>query len=337
MPVTQEQFYLQHQDADGNLSPEHAAQLLELPVQGDTPAQAAGSSDKPAVASEPAAAEGTAKPADEPKPAEVADPAKSDVPAPVVLAKDGVHTIPYEELVQAREAAKTAKHWEDVAAQQAAELEALKKAPAPAAAPAEVPKIDAAKAAELFGDFSEEAIAKGVETLVAQRVEAATVALESKFQQALAPVQANAEKTALETHYKTIYTAHPDTDSLVESAELKAFIEQQPSFVRDQYKAVLTEGTADQVVELFTTFKSATAKPAPAPAPKPAVDAEAKAAEVIASAKAPKPMSLSDIPAGSQAHHDEATAVLEMTPEALLGKFEKLSPSQTEALLNRVL
>ena len=30
MTVTQEQFYLEHKDADGNLSAEHAAQAAEL-------------------------------------------------------------------------------------------------------------------------------------------------------------------------------------------------------------------------------------------------------------------------------------------------------------------
>lgn len=337
--VTQEQFYLEHKDAEGNLSEEHAAQILNLPVQGDT-GTTPESSDKPAVASEPEkTGEGAAdkpaepKPADEPKD----EPKPQEAVKPVVLAKDGVHTIPFEKLEEAREKAKQAAHWEQVANERAAEIEALKKAKVE---PAQEPKTEpaAATAGKLdLGDYTEAAIAKGLQKALDEQVAAAVATATAELTEKLGKAEAAAQATKLEAHYQAIYKAHPDADSIAESAELKGWIEGQPKFLQASYWNALQAGTTDEVVELFTAFKEATVKPASTPAPEPKPDAAAKAAEVIANAKAPKPMSLTDLPAGASAHHDEAAAVLEMSPDALLTKFENLSPKKVEELLSRVL
>jgi len=55
-----------------------------------------------------------------------------------------------------------------------------------------------------------------------------------------------------------------------------------------------------------------------------------------AAAKAEVPASLSDIP-GSEAHHDTGEAMVEMSPTALMDKFEGKSQEQIEELLTRVL
>lgn len=344
MTVTQEQFYLEHKDADGNLSAEHAAQILTLPVEGDTEApKVPESSDKPEVATEPkepveGAADKGAEPkqADEPK----ETPKSEETTTPVVLAKDGVHTIPYEKLAEAREQAKTAEHWKQVAAAQAAEIEALKKAPPQQPeTPKPEPAAPAAGTLDL-GDFSEEAIAKGLEKALNERVASAVESATKGLTEKLGKAEAAAQSANLEKHYTEIYRAHPDADSIAESAELKAWIESHPKFAQQSFWDALQSGTTAEVVGLFTAFKEATAKPAasaePASEPK-KPDAAAKAAEVIANAKAPTPSSLSDLPAGSSAHHDEAAALLEMSPEALLTKLEKMPASKVEELMSRVL
>ncbi|WP_159271994.1 hypothetical protein [Variovorax boronicumulans] len=326
-----EEFYEAHKDADGNLSDVDAARMLMLPVgEGDTSAGI----KPPLEGSEPAAT----PEAKTDGAVVVAEPAKVPPaePVPVLLAKDGVHTIEYQKLVDAREAAK---HWEKVAAEATAAAVALKKAPvAPAVEPA-APKTKegepaaAALPADIFGDYSEEALSAGVTKLVDIKVAAITADLEAKFASALAPVQAKEATDAAEAHYRQIYTAHPDVESVVESAELKAFLGKQPSFVRAQYENVLKEGSAAEVVELLDAYRLVNPKVA-APAE---AGTAAKAKEIVAAAKAAAPTSLSDIPAGSAAHHDEVGAIREMSDAALAGKFASKSPEQIKELLNRLI
>jgi len=247
---------------------------------------------------------------------------------PVILAKDGVHTIEYEKLVEARDAER---HWKQVALDAQAQLEAQKATPvAQVPAPAETPAADE----DVFGDFSEEAIAKGVEKMVSARTAAIEAKFEAKLNAVLAPLQEKQAQSAEDAHFSTIQAAHPDVESIAQSAELTAWIDKQPSFVREGYKAVIAQGTAEQVIEALNTFKAATGKQAPTPA---RVSVEAAAQAAIAKAKSAPPMSLSEIPAGSNVAVDEANAMMEMTDAGMMNKFEGKTPEQINALLNRVL
>lgn len=325
---TQTEFFQAHQ-VDGNLTDAQTAQMLNLP-EGDTAALTA-ESGKPdaaqAPATAPAAGEGETK--TEP-PAASAEPAAQA--QPVVLAKDGVHTIPFEKLVEAREEAQRLK----------TELDALKKAPpapAPAAAAPEPAAPAAADTALDLGDFSEEAIAKGLGKGLDARVAAIAETLEKKLTAAVAPLQKTAQEAADEAHFGAIAKAHPDVESVVPSAEFAAWKQSQPTYAQAAIDKVVTDGSAKEVIEVLDNFKAATGKPAPAaPAPPaaPAVDPAKVAAEAIAKAAVKPPSSLSEVPAGAAVQHDEATAMLEMSPEALLNKFQGKSPAQIEALMNRV-
>lgn len=357
-----EQFLEKHADADGNVSEEAMARLLTGGLEGDTAAPGAGESGAPAAGTEaptdapaaapaaPAPAPAAAEPAPAPAEAPAAAPAQTPAPAPaaapaaegadsVILAKDGKHTIPYQKLVDAREEARLAK----------AEIEELRAklatgAPAPAPAPAAQPAQAPAPSNGLFGDYSDEAVAKGVNALVAE----AMGKLKSEVTAELEPVKRQAADTAAEAHFRAIYTKHPDTDSIVDSAEYQQWLAAQPSLVRQTYQTVLEKGTASQVVEMLDTYKAARAATAPAPAPAPtpapaaapatapAVDPQKKADEVVAAVKPKTPASLSDVPAGSQAHHDEAAAMAEMSPLDLMAKFEGKTPAQIEALMRKL-
>lgn len=347
--TTQSEFFLEHA-VNGELTDAQMVQMMSLP-EGDTSALLEGGMPDATESAEatPDGEQGTTNEAENesattPEP----DPAKA-----VVLAKDGVHTIPYEKLAEAREGEK---HWKAQAEAAAAELAALKAQAEQRAEAGEAPtQTDKALAIaqeaiaqgvdpSFFGDFSEEALAQGVDKVVELRLKEREQAIEKRVQerveaalaQALGPIQQKQQIDAVQSHMSAIYAAHPDADSIAESKELADWIEAQPSFARAGFKAVLQQGTTAEVIEFFDTFKQATGKAAQQNTPEQSdVSAAAKAA--LAKAKAQVPTSLSEIPAGSKAHHDEAEALMEMSDSNALNSFMGKSPEQIRALLERAL
>lgn len=339
--MTTQAEYFQEHAVNGELTDAQTLKMLHLP-EGDTSATL--ESGKPdAAASEEATTDEVQGKQDDKKEATQAEP---DPEKAVVLAKDGVHTIPYEKLTEAR---GDAKQWKEQAEAALAELEAFKAQAQKRADAGEAPtKTDAqaqtAEAAiieagidpEIFGDFSEEALAKGVATLVDMRADAISKAVEKRLAEVLAPILEQQKTTAATSHYSTIYERHPDADSIAESKELADWIASQPKFVQASYQAVLSQGSTADVIEFFDTFKAATGKtPQPTTPGKPDVAAAAQAA--LAKAKTKAPTSLSEIPAGSKAPHDEAQALMEMSDSNTLASFMSKTPEQIRALLERSL
>ena len=305
--TTQAEFY-EANAVDGNLSDVQMMQMLNLP-EGDS-AQAQVSVPDAETPPEPAV------------PVEVtAVEAK-----PVILAKDGVHTIEYEKLVEARE---EAKHWKQVALDAQAAKPEAQKAPEPAAV--ETLGVDDE---DLFGDFSEEGIKNGVKKLVASERDVIRQEMRAELEKELAPLKEQRAMTAAEAHFAAIEAVHPDVDSIAQSAEFKAWIDKQPSFVRDGYQSVIAGGTADQVIEALNTYKQASGKLAAAPVK---ADVAAAAQAAIAKAQSKPPMSLSEIPAGSMVASDEAEAALEKSSAGMMSMFEGKTPEQIANLMNRLL
>lgn len=347
--TTQSEFFLEHA-VNGELTDAQMVQMMSLP-EGDTSALLEGGMPAATESAKatPDGEQGTTNEAkNESATTPEPDPAKA-----VVLAKDGVHTIPYEKLAEAREGEK---HWKAQAEAAAAELAALKQQAQQRAEAGEAPtQTDKALAfaqeaiaqgvdPSFFGDFSEEALAKGVDKVVELRLNEREQAIEKRVQerveaalaQALGPIQQKQQIDAVQSHLSAIYAAHPDADSIAESKELADWIAAQPSFARAGFKAVLQQGTTAEVIEFFDTFKQATGKAAQQNTPEQSdVSAAAKAA--LAKAKAQVPTSLSEIPAGSKAHHDEAEALMEMSDSNALNSFMGKSPEQIRALLERAL
>jgi len=334
--MTTQNEFLQTQAPDGVMTPAQAAQFLEL-HEGDTGQPDAGSAPDAAPDAEqnPSEPQGTenetgnnAPPQQEP------DPAKA-----TVLARDGVHTIPYEKLVEAREGEK---HWKAQAEAQAQELEALRAAAqaradagvAPTQADTNAAQaaaaIDAGVDADLFGDFSEKAIAEGIQKLVSQQVSQ----IRSEMAQVVAPLQKSQAESATDAHYRAVLTRHPDAQSIAESAELSAWINRQPSFARAGYEAVLTKGSTAEVIEFLDTFKAATA---PAQTTETSAgDAKAAAKTLIAKVQQPAPASLSDIP-GQPGPGSRFEAMRQMEGPQLLDTMQNLTPKQIEDFLNQSL
>lgn len=326
---TQAEFFQAHA-VDNQLTPEQMAEMLNLP-EGDI---SIIGNDEDGSASPDAASDLAATAPAEP-PAKVEPPAPSPAAAPVLLAKDGVHTIPYETLEQTRLQAQQAQ---EEAARLRAENEALKaKTSTPAPTPEPAPAVDA----DLFGDYSEAAMAQGVSKLVQAAVAPLLKEVESLKGQ-LGQAEKQAEVDAATAHWNALYKAHPDLDSITQSKELQAWIAAKPRLEQKVLNLTLQDGETAEIVEMFDRYKQETGitqRPAATTpqAPSAASAAAKAAAEAVAAARTKPPTSLSEIPAGTAAHHDPAAALLEMTPSAAMGVFEGKTPEQINALLNKVL
>ena len=274
------------------------------------------------------------------------DPAQegAEVVAPIA-SKSGAYTIPYEQLAKAREQAKAFAAEAEMLRAQLAELSATQAANLAQAQAQAQDRADAGQAATkedanlaaaqqavaegvdpaIFGDFSEEGIAKGVQALVEQGV-----------QRAIAPLlqerQAAAQQSATAAHYEAIYAAHPDADELAQSAEFSAWRESLPAFARGAVDQALTQGDAASVVDVFSTFKASANSSSPTPE-------GSRVRQALAAAKAQPqvPTSLSEI--GGQAASSstaEQVAALASNPDALLARMSDMTPAQLEKLMNSV-
>lgn len=362
MSTTQAEFIELHAP-DGQMTAEQAAQLLELSLQGDTGAAPVASPEPGSAPAAAPASDAQTTTTGEQAPQAQEEPQAQGQAAPspqegelnpenaVILAKDGKHTIDYQKLVDARESEKAAKaEAQEVlgklqAAQQ--ELDALKAQAqqradagmAPTAtdanAAAAQAAIDAGVDPELFGDFSEQDLAKGVRALIGKDVPALVERLvEAKLAKAVTPIQQKHETDAQDAHFRTITEKHPDFDSVVESTELSDWIAKQPTFAQAGYNAVLEKGSAAEIVELLDSFKAATQPPQPAQAAS-TKDVQAAAEAAVAKAKPQVPASLSDIPGGAGAPLTGDEAIAAMDPIAMAERMQNMSPQQIEAFLNR--
>ena len=268
-------------------------------------------------------------------------------PAPIA-SKSGEYTIPYEKLTSARterdhykaEAAQLREQLASLTAAQASNFAAAQQqaqtradaGQAPTQADSNLALAQAAAAqgvdVAIFGDFSEEGIANGVAQLVAQMEARANARVEEKLNAALAPLREREAQSAVSAHQQAIYGAHPDADEVYESSEFKAWMDNQPSYARAAIEHTLANGTAQQVVEVFSTFKGSTGKGTPA-------DAVSKA---LAKAQQQPPMSLSELPGAAASGNGDAerVAALAGDPAALLDFMTGLSPEKQTRLMNSV-
>lgn len=333
-PTTQAEYF-QANAVDGELTAAQMMELVQLP-EGDIAlaSTASANGSVPAAASDAQ----TQEPTD--TQSNTTATAPTEAQAQVILAKDGVHnTIPFDKLVEARE---EGKHWK---AQAQAAQDALAALQAQADARVEAGKaatatdkaVEAASAAieagadpDLFGDFSEEAIRAGVKKLVAEQAASLRESIRAELQQELAPIKQAKQVDEVEQARNLVLSKHPDAASIAESAELDAWVQSKPAFVRGAYQQVITGGTPAQVIELLDAFKAET-KPAMANA-----GAEAAAAKAIANAKTRSPSSLSDIPGGVAASTNPAEGLADASAQDLISKFEGLSEKARWELIEKI-
>ncbi len=317
-----------------------AAELLEAALDGtlqddDAPTEQpdASTDDVPAAA----APEGQDKQDDAS--------AETEVEGAPILSKSGAYTIPYEKLAEAREARKAAQDRIAQLEQQVAELtgaqrqnlaavqaDAQDRANAGQAQTATDANLAAATQAiaegvdlSIFGDFSEEDLAKGVAELNRRAMAQVEQRLMAALDDRLAPLRAQEAKTATSAHYDTIYSAHPDADEIVESAEFAAWRDRQPAFAKAGIEHAMTKGSAQEVVEVFNAFREtkqqqpSTVRTAP----------EAPARRV--------PNSLSDVPGAAPMDETQQTLAAAGNTSALLDRMAAMSQEQRDALLDNLI
>ena len=219
----------------------------------------------------------------------------------VVMAKDGKHTIPFEKLAEARD---EVKEWKQRFEEQQAQIAAMQQA-APNASQAQAENnLQTAQALieasgndqaiiELFGDFSEQAIAKAVNTLVQQQL---STQVDAIVQQKLGEItQQQQTLTAQEQHFKSISDTHPDWTSVVESSEFDTWMSKQPSYIQDGINQVFKGGTAQQVNQVLSDYKTQNNLVVNDPV----ASIKEAAKQAVNNARSQVPHSLSDLPAGS--------------------------------------
>ncbi|AFU45459.1 hypothetical protein C380_08785 [Acidovorax sp. KKS102] len=268
-----------------------------------------------------------------------------------IASKSGAYTIPYEKLEQARDRAKTLEGENESLRAQLAELNAKQQANLEQAEDKAQARADAGKAqtqadqnleaakkamgqgvdASLFGDFSEEGIAKGIAALMERTREELRAELREEAARELKPLKDREAQEVKDSHYGAIFEKHPDANEIVQSSQFAAWHASLPGFQRAAVDAVLnpeTGGTAAEVIEVFDTFKAQTGKAAA-----PAAQDKGKAPEV----QRRVPHSLSEI-AGEQ-HQDIAQQVMASAgtdPNALIERMQDMSPEQIERVMNAV-
>lgn len=235
-----------------------------------------------------------------------------------IQARDGKHLIGFEKLVEARE---SAQRYKQEAQEALAQLEALKQAAPEGKQNAQIDAaqaaIDAGVSPELFGDFSEQALAEGINKLVSERMERL---LNERLATELEPIKAREAVSKQSEHERAILAAHPDAQSIAESVELENWINSQPSFLRNSYAAVLSEGSTQDVIELLNAYKANT-NTGNRPAPVRGVQA---------------PHSLSDFAGSARGASSRTEAMQNMDGLELVNEMANMTPEQLENYLNRL-
>jgi hypothetical protein len=249
---------------------------------------------------------------------------------PELLAKDGKHQIPYQELVDAR---SKAAEWEQFASQQAELIKSLQAAKVEDAGTGDTKSQDAVLA-EYQGEFPEvaEDMKPFIQRMIDEGIKAGLSQFENEIAQRVAPIEKIANETAAERYFSSIRQAHPDADEIVDDKDFSAWVNKQPSFVKASYiEALEYKRPASDLIEMFSAYKEA------AGIKNPVADVTGKAKAIIANTKRSGPGSLTDIPAGTTGQHDEAEQMMTMTSRELEQKFWNKSPSEINKIMSKLL
>ena len=326
-------------EATGKVSPELASQLLEAAMNGET--------IEPKM--EPVIDTPVANQVNEEIKTDAANtvPADDDLNASntKVLAKDGIHTIPYESLEKARKGEQEWKAKADGLEQALADARSqIQSGQSTPAAEQNLATAEAAIAASgdntdviaMFGDFSEQAIAKGVDDLLALRVPGVIQAAVDKallpFQQQQQLQQDQQAKSVQQQHFDAIAQAHPDFESIAESQEFLNWMDAQPSIVKGAYDQVLSQGTSAQVNELLGMYKQANNLNAAKPDMN-SIKEQAK--QAVSKTQTQVPHSVSDLPAGAPAGVSLDDRMAAMSPAQQVEAMMSWTPEQIEAYVSR--
>ena len=293
---------------------------------------------------EPELKEEGAKESSEPPAAAATDDTKKDTATaePVILTKDGSHTIPFSVLEAERQRVRELE--QQLQATQEAVKEPPKVTPSEPVKPAASGELDADLKA-LFAERDEAFYSGEAEKAAELNAKIFAIQQERATQAAVERIEArNAEQSAkdaekdmqrqVEANAAAVAEKYPFLDFKSENANRDAI-----DLVVAQRDRLMAQGVpfadaivqaADKVALLFAPKQTTTT-----PEPKP--DAAARAAEVISKAKNQVPTSLSSVPAGASVHHDEGEAIRNRSGLSLLNTFEGKSADDILKLVSRVI
>lgn len=270
--------------------------------------------------------------------AEAKEEEKESAADPVLLAKDGKHTIPFEELTSAR---ARAAELEQLAKQQSELIESLKgqkqavqeeQKPEPAT-DSKIDALEQEYADKLYEGNTAEAAAirKQINAAILEQARGsvrAEIKQESDANQQERSINEAADKAAKD---------YPFLDSNSKEANPEAI-----SDVIAMRDGLIAQGIApDKAIAQAAAKVAKIYAPVPAPTqdePKNTLAEAKKAADAaIAKAKPKVPTSLSEVPAAGKVVTDEVEAIRDMSDRNLMQMLEGKTPKQINEIMSRVL
>lgn len=331
--------YFEQNAVDGVL-PEDAMARLLVGDMGETATAEAGETPEPAPAEEQ---EPEQQPASDPEGEGKPDEQAADE-VPVILAKDGKNTIPYDKLIEARDEAKAAKAANQALMQEMesikAQIEAMNK-PAEEKPP-QTPVVDledleqqyqealdeadSAKALQLRGQINAE-----LKRIAKAEAVSEFEALQSERQRA---AEAKSAQQLLDDAAVDIAKQYPELDMAGEAADKEKIAEvvEYRDFLISSKGIPAHEALKKSALRVMGEPKSKEQKQTESD-----ISAQGKAAQVKEpQVKQRTPTTMSDIPAGTVPHHDELEAMSQMSNTAMLGKFMSMDPAKIMETIGRL-
>lgn len=293
-------FLNQFDVPDGELSPEQAAELLDLAMQGES---------------------GDLDLLDDEQDETAEQQEIADDESVVETAQQPENSAADDEIAALRAEVAALKAAQNTPAEKPNGVEVL---PENVQALAAQSGLSDEELAALFGDFSEKDIAKAVDKLIDLKLENKVLkSVDERVQAALSPIQQKEQEAVAQAHYQQILAAHPDAGEIVQGQALHDWVAKLPSYARGGVQAILEKGSASEVIEVLNDFKAANGvKNAPDVAKNRADDKV--------------PDTLSGIPTGRTGGVSQQDALNALAPEHLLDRLGEMSPEQVEKFLNSI-
>lgn len=244
----------------------------------------------------------------------------------VVLAKDGKHTIPFDELQKARDAAA---FWQAQAEEAKQAIQQKREAFE------QSQQVDLKSLRKQLRDatlLDDEALVEDLESQIdAEMVRVAQATAQQQFSAAMAAANEQAEQRAIASVAESLIAKYPALDHTKPAANAEAIAVVQAlsaMYANDRPRATALSDAVAKVASMFGMDGNSQPDLS---------DAAAKADKVIAAAKAkPKvPSSMASIPSAPTPPTDEMQAIGQMSPQQMQDKMMEMPREKILALLAR--
>lgn len=100
-------------------------------------------------------------------------------------------------------------------------------------------------------------LAEPIKKMIESAVNSTRNEIKNVVEQNVTPLRHTMFETEKERHFNTINQSHSDFADIVQSGQLKEWIDKQPSFVRTAYERVYNQGNTSEVIDMLDQFKIA--------------------------------------------------------------------------------